>query len=325
MSPNFVSTTYRGGEPVAEVVRSGFVESVHRGSIAVVDSAGALVAAVGDADSPVFARSAIKPVLAVAMLHAGWKPHTHSELAVATASHWGESMHVKQVEAVLSGAGLDEHALQCPLALPSDPASRDAIVASGGGERRVYMTCSGKHAAMLATCVANGWDTDTYREPNHPLQELAASLIEQLSGEPITATGVDGCGVPTFAVSLTGMARAAASLVESAEGTDERAVADAMRAHPQLVEGTNRIDGRAMEAVPGLLAKFGAEGLHLLAAPGAGAVAVKIDDGAGRASMPVALRAFATLGTLPMSDTDRDSVKDLSAPENWGGYVRSLL
>jgi L-asparaginase II len=328
--PETSSAVYRGGDDVAEIVRSGFAESFHRGSVAVVDPAGALVASVGDAASPVFPRSAIKPVLAVAMLRAGWKAGSAAELAIAAASHQGEPMHVEQVEAILSGAGLSDHALQCPPDLPTDPTARHSLIAAGGGARRVYMTCSGKHAAMLATCVANGWDTETYRELDHPLQKLAASLIEELTGESIAATGVDGCGVPIFAVSLTGLARASSRLVEGAEGTEEWAVADAMRAYPRLVEGTDRIDARAMEAIPGLLAKFGAEGVHLLAAPGVGAVAVKIDDGAGRASMPVALRAFTTLGHLPVPESAKHVVEDLVGPEMWGGgqpvgRLRTLL
>lgn len=330
MSPEPSAAVYRGGDNVAEIVRSGFTESFHRGSVAVVDPAGALIASVGDAASAVFPRSAIKPVLAVAMLRAGWKPNSAAELAIGSASHRGEPMHVEQVEAILSGAGLSDQALQCPPDLPTDPTARRSLIVAGGGARRTYMTCSGKHAAMLATCVANGWDTDTYRALDHPLQELAASVIEELTGESIAATGVDGCGVPIFAVSLTGLARASSRLVEAAEGTEERAVADAMRAHPRLVEGTDQIDVRAMEAVPGLLAKFGAEGLHLLAAPGAGAVAVKIDDGASRASMPVALRAFTTLGRLTVPESAESAVADLVRPEMWGGgqpvgSLRTLL
>ncbi|MFJ8748400.1 asparaginase [Streptomyces sp. NPDC102441] len=324
MSPE-PSAVYRGGDPVAEVLRSGFAESFHRGSVAVVDSTGAPVASVGDAASPVFPRSAVKPVLAVAMLRAGWKPANSAQLAISSASHHGEPIHLEQVEAILAGAGLGDDALQCPPDLPGDPASRRAVIAAGGEARRAYMTCSGKHSAMLATCVANGWDTATYREFDHPLQKLAASVVEELTGEPIAATGVDGCGVPVFAVSLTGLARASSRLVEAAEGTEERAVADAMRAHPRLVEGTGRTDARAMEAVPGLLAKFGAEGVHLLAAPGAGAVAVKIDDGAGRASMPVALRAFTTLGGLTVPESAKRAVEDLIRPDMWGGRLRTLL
>ncbi|WEH39576.1 asparaginase [Streptomyces sp. NBC_01218] len=330
MSSAPTDAVYRGGVPIAETVRSGFTESFHRGSVAVTDSSGTLIAGVGDAVSPVFPRSAIKPVLAVAMLRAGWKPCDEAELAVASASHCGEPMHVERVEKILADAGLDGDALRCPPDLPMDPAASRAIVAAGGEARRVYMTCSGKHAAMVATCAVNGWDTGTYLEPGHPLQRHAASVIEELTGETIVATGVDGCGVPIFAVGLTGLARAMTRLVEAPEGTDERAVADAMRAHPRLVEGTGRTDVLAMEAVPGLLAKFGAEGLHLLAAPGAGAVAVKVDDGANRASMPVALAAFTTLGHLTVPPSAQEAVAKLIRPEIQGGgrrvgHIRTLL
>ncbi|MCJ1677463.1 HAD-IA family hydrolase [Streptomyces sp. APSN-46.1] len=330
MSSAPADAVYRGGDPIAEIVRSGFTESFHRGSVAVTDSAGTLIARVGDAVSPVFPRSAIKPVLAVAMLRAGWKPAGDAELAVAAASHRGEPAHVERVEKVLSDAGLDGDALRCPPDFPMDPAAARAIVAAGGEARRVYMTCSGKHAAMLATCVANGWDTATYLELDHPLQKLAASVIEELTGETVAATGVDGCGVPIFAVGLTGLARAMSRLVEALEGTEERAVADAMRAHPHLVEGTDQTDVRAMQAVPGLLAKFGAEGLHLLAAPGAGAVAVKVDDGMNRASMPVALDAFITRGHLTVPESAKEAVEKLVRPEIWGGgrvvgHIRTLL
>ncbi|MFE0775979.1 HAD-IA family hydrolase [Streptomyces sp. NPDC058861] len=321
---------YRGGVPVAELIRSGFTESFHRGSVAVTDPTGSPIAGVGDAVAPVFPRSAIKPVLAVAMLRAGWKPAGTAELAVAAASHRGEPAHVERVEAILAAAGLDGDALRCPPDLPTDPAASRAVVAAGGDARRTYMTCSGKHAAMLATCVANGWDTGTYLELDHPLQKSAASVIEELTGEQVAATGVDGCGVPIFAVGLTGLARAMARLVEAPGGTEERAVADAMRAHPHLVEGTDQTDVRAMEAVPGLLAKFGAEGLHLLAAPGAGAVAVKIDDGASRASMAVALDAFTTLGRLTVPESAKEAVEKLIRPEIRGGgrpvgHLRTLL
>ncbi|WP_425575566.1 asparaginase [Streptomyces gobitricini] len=324
------AAVYRGGDPIAEVVRSGFTESFHRGSVAVTDSAGTLIARVGDAVSPVFPRSAIKPVLAVAMLRAGWKPAGDAELAVAAASHRGEPAHVERVERILADAGLDGDALRCPPDFPMDPAAARAIVAAGGEARRVYMTCSGKHAAMLATCVANGWDTATYMEPGHPLQKLATSVIEELTGETVAATGVDGCGVPVLAVGLTGLALAMSRLVEASEGTEERAVADAMRAHPHLVEGTDQTDARAMRAVPGLLVKFGAEGLHLLAAPGAGAVAVKVDDGASRASMPVALDAFITRGHLTVPESAKEAVEKLIRPEIRGGgrqvgHLRTLL
>lgn len=325
-----MSTAYRGGEPVAELVRSGFAESFHRGSVAVTDPTGELTSSVGDVASPVFPRSANKPIQAVALLRAGWEPDSDADLAIAASSHRGEPMHLERIESILGHAGLKEDRLQCPPDLPGDPASRRSVIAAGGPARRAYMTCSGKHAAMLAACVANDWDLDTYMEPNHPLQDRIAAVVEEMTGESIAAVGVDGCGAPVFAVSLTGMARAASRMVEAEAGTDERAVADAMRTHPLLIEGSDRADSLAMEAVPGLLAKFGAEGVHILAAPRIGAVAVKIDDGAGRASMPVALRAMTAVAGLPVPEAAKFTVEDLVWPEVFGadqpvGRLRTLL
>lgn len=325
-----MSPTYRGGEPVAEIVRSGFAESLHRGSVAVTDPSGELTASVGDAASPVFPRSANKPMQAVAMLRAGWEPASEADLAIAAASHKGEPFHLERVDSVLSHAGLGEDSLQCPPDLPGDPAARRTVVARGGEARRVYMNCSGKHAGMLAACAAAGWDTESYRDPGHPLQELIAATVEELTGESVRAVGVDGCGAPVLAISLTGLARAFARLVTAEEGTHERRVVDAMRAHPRLVDGSEAPDHRSMSAVPGLVAKGGAEGVHALAVPGAGAVAVKIDDGAGRASMPVALRALDTMAGYEFPAESKPVVEAMSWPEVYGGgqpvgRLRTLL
>lgn len=213
------ATAYHGGDFVAEVVRSGFAESFHRGSVAVTDPEGRLLASIGDVTGPVFPRSSAKPLQSLAMLRAGWKPDSDADLAIASASHKGEPMHVAQVDSVLSHAGLGEDQLQCPPDLPGDPASRRAVIAVGGGARRVYMNCSGKHSGMLATCAANDWDLSTYREPLHPLQEQITDTVEEMCGEPVAATGVDGCGAPVLAVGLHGLARAYARLVEADEGT----------------------------------------------------------------------------------------------------------
>ncbi|HEU5127520.1 MAG TPA: asparaginase [Glycomyces sp.] len=321
---------YHGGDFVAEVVRSGYTESFHRGSVAVAGPDGRLLAAIGDVAGPVFTRSSAKPLQALAMLRAGWKPDSSADLAIGSASHKGEPMHVMQVDSVLSHAGLGEDQLQCPPDLPGDPAARRAVIAVGGGARRVYMNCSGKHAAMLATCAANDWDPATYREPMHPLQERIAATVEEMCGESVAAVGVDGCGAPVLAVSLRGLARAYTRLVEAAAGTPERTVADAMRAHPQLIDGSEGSDSRSMRALPGLLAKVGAEGLHAVAVPGVGAVAVKIDDGAGRASMPVALRALQTMAGYTFPESSKGAVESLLWPEVYGGgqpvgRLRTLL
>ncbi|RRR99631.1 asparaginase [Glycomyces terrestris] len=326
-----MSASYRGGEPVAQVVRSGFAESFHRGSVAVTDPAGNLVASIGDTGSPVFPRSSNKPMQALAMLRAGWEPGSEADLAIAAASHRGEPFHLERVRSVLAGAGLGEEHLQCPPDLPGNPDARNAVVALDGPEpKRVYMNCSGKHSGMLAACAAAGWDLAAYRDPEHPLQELVTATVEELTGDAVEHVGVDGCGAPVLAVSLHGIARAFARFVEAPEGTPERRVADAMRAHPHLIDGTNGPDNRSMTAVPGLLAKGGAEGFHVVAVPGVGAAAVKIDDGAGRASMPVALRALATMAGWEVPLAAKPEIDALTWPEVLGGgepvgRVRTLL
>ncbi|GIF24198.1 L-asparaginase II [Actinoplanes tereljensis] len=278
---------------IAEVVRSGFVESVHHGSVAVLADGGE---SRGDVTTPIFPRSALKPLQTVGMLRAGLVPRDESDLAMISASHYGEALHVRRVREVLAAAGLEPGALRCPPALPLAEPSRDDWLRQQGGRERILMNCSGKHAGMLATCVANGWPTETYLDPDHPLQKALAEAVTELTGEPIAAVGVDGCGAPCFALSLTGLARAFRRLVEAAPGTYERRVADAMRAHPVLVAGTGVDDSVLMAAVPGLLAKGGAEGVVAVAVPGVGAVTLKVDDGGMRARTPVLLAELRRLG-----------------------------
>ncbi|MFF4811557.1 asparaginase [Micromonospora chersina] len=288
--------TYEGGAPLAEVVRSGFVEGVHRGSVVVLDATGAPVSGAGDVASPIFPRSSNKPMQAIGMLRAGLPLTDPADVALASASHAGEEFHVERVTALLRGAGLTEEALHCPPDLPVGEAAREAVLRAGGGPTRTLMNCSGKHTAMLLTCLAAGWPLEGYWRPEHPLQQRLTAAIEEFTGETVAAVGVDGCGAPVLAVSLTGLARAFLRLVSAEPGTVERTVADAMRAYPELVGGTQADDTRLMRGVPGLLAKVGAEGVIAAAVPGVGAVALKIDDGAGRPRMPVLVSALRRLG-----------------------------
>ncbi|MFD2767667.1 asparaginase [Micromonospora eburnea] len=288
--------TYEGGVPLAEVVRSGFVEGIHRGSVVVLDGAGAPVAEAGDTAGPIFPRSSNKPMQAVGMLRAGLPLTDRADVALVSASHAGEEFHVERVTGLLGRAGLTEEALHCPPDLPVGDAAREAVLRAGGGPRRVQMNCSGKHTGMLLTCLAAGWPVDGYWRPEHPLQQRLTATIEEFTGESVAAVGVDGCGAPVLAVSLTGLARAFLRLVSAEPGTVERTVADAMRAYPELVGGTRADDTRLMRGVPGLLAKVGAEGVIAAAVPEVGAVALKIDDGAGRARMPVLVSALRRLG-----------------------------
>jgi L-asparaginase II len=281
---------------LAEVVRSGFVESRHHGSVVVLGAGGAVHDQVGDVTGPMFPRSSNKPLQTVGMLRAGLTPADGADLALISGSHRGEPFHVRRVRDILAAAGLGPGALRCPADLPLSLPDRDAVLRAHGGPEPILMNCSGKHAGMLATCVANGWPLDTYLDPKHPLQVAIAEAVAELAGEPIAATGVDGCGAPVFGFSLTALARAFLRLVDAPPGTAERRVADEMRAHPELVAGTGADDTVLMCAVPGLVAKGGAEGVVAVAARDVGAVAVKIEDGAMRARTPVLLSGLRRLG-----------------------------
>jgi L-asparaginase II len=292
----------RGGVPLAQVVRSGFVEGWHHGSVVVIDRAGTVVDAAGEVTAPIFPRSSNKPMQAVGMLRAGLRLTDPADLAVVCASHYGQDFHVARVRAMLRGAGLDESALRCPPDLPIDQDAREAVLRAGGGRSRIQMNCSGKHTGMLLTCVAAGWPVEGYCDPEHPVQVRLRAALEACTGEEVVAVGVDGCGAPLFTASLTGLAAGFLRLVGSAPGSVERTVADAMRASPELVAGTGAPDTRLMAEVPGLLAKSGAEGVCVVAVPETGAVALKIDDGAARARTPVLVSGLRRLGVDPPAD-----------------------
>ncbi len=282
---------------LAEAVRSGVVESTHTGSVLVVDGTGATVLARGDVDQPIFPRSSNKPLQAVALLGAGWQPADDEEVALSTGSHSGEPEHLAVVRRMLAGAGLDEDALACPPGLPLSEPAAHALLASGATASPLTMNCSGKHAAMLACCVANGWPTGGYLAPDHPVQQAIERTLADLAGESIAHVAVDGCGAPQHALSLRGLATAFTALV-----CDHPQVSDAMRAHPHLVGGTGRDVTALMERLPGLVAKDGAEGVYAVALADGSAVALKIADGAGRARTPVLVKALRLLGIEVLDD-----------------------
>jgi L-asparaginase II len=280
---------------VAHVVRSGFVESVHHGSVVALDAQGSILLTVGDVAGPIFPRSSSKPIQALAMLRAGLDLDGEL-LALAAGSHSGESFHLEGVRRILAGAGLSEQDLQNTPDLPYDELERTAWIASGRGATSLAQNCSGKHAAMLATCVAAGWDTATYLEPKHQLQLLVAQTLIELSGEPAAASGVDGCGAPVMAVSLTGLARVFSRFATAPEGTDEARVAAAIRAYPQWLGGTGREVTALIRGVPGLIAKDGAESVYAVGLADGRGVALKIADGAQRARPVVMAAALRRLG-----------------------------
>lgn len=280
---------------LAEVVRSGFTEGLHRGSLVLLDADGSVRRALGDVVSPVFPRSSNKPMQAAAVLRAGLDL-SGVRLALAAASHAGEDFHQLLAGTMLAEHGLGEADLRCPADLPLDQKALEAQLAAGRGRTKLAMNCSGKHAAMLAACVRQGWPMDSYLDPDHPLQRLVWESVEEATGEQVAHLGVDGCGAPLMALSLTGLARAFRAFVLAAAQTPERRVADAMRAHPEYVGGTEQPDTWLMRDLPGALSKAGAEGVQAVALADGRALAFKVDDGQARARGPVLAAALRELG-----------------------------
>ena len=279
---------------LVEVVRNGFVESVHRGRVAVTAPDGRLLSSVGAEFAPMYPRSSSKPLQAVGMLRAGLRLDGPL-LALVCASHSGEGFHIEGVRQILAGAGLDESALQTPPDWPLDDAAREAAIRAGASRSPLFMNCSGKHAGMLATAVATGGDVSTYRDPNSPTQLAILRGIDDLVHEQASNLAVDGCGAPLFAVSLYGLARAFGQLALAADGP-ERQVAEAIRQHPEHVSGTTRDELALHRAVPGLVGKAGAEAVYAVGLPDGRGVALKISDGNPRARAVVMAAVLRRLG-----------------------------
>lgn len=281
---------------VAEVVRSGFVEGHHHGSVVVTAPGGTVEWSLGVVDRPMFPRSSNKPMQAVGMLRNGLDLDGEL-LALAGASHSGEPFHLDGVRRILAGAGLDESALRTLPDYPIDDIARDDWIRSGGTKTPLTMNCSGKHAAMLATCVAAGWSTEDYLNPDHLVQKAIQAAIEDGAHEQVTTpVAVDGCGAPLLAISLAGLARAFGAYAAAAPDSYEGRVAKAFRAFPEYASGSRRDEAALMRAIPGLLCKAGAEGVYAVGLPDGRGVAVKIDDGTPRARAVVMAAALKRLG-----------------------------
>jgi L-asparaginase II len=291
-----VTATVPGLAELAAVRRSGLIESRHFGSLVALAPDGTALLELGDPDAVVLPRSTVKPLQALACLTAG-ATLAGPELAIAAGSHTGEDEHVRVVRGILATAGVDDEALGCPVDRPEDEATFERLVRAGEPRSRVRMNCSGKHAAMLLAAAANGWATEGYLDLSHPVQVHVRETMAALTGVPVGHDAVDGCGAPLFGTTVRGIARAFGRLVLAAEGTPERAVADAMRANPFYVGGTGHQNSTLMETVPGALAKGGAEGVIGVAAADGTAVAMKIVDGSPRATTLIALRVLEALGT----------------------------
>lgn len=291
---------------LAVVERSGFIESRHSGAAVVLSADGVAFERLGDVDALILPRSSLKPLQALACMTAG-APLEGEQLVLATSSHAGTDRHVSVVRDMLAAARLGEEDLGCPPAWPLDQATRDELVRDHSEPSRIRMNCSGKHAAMLLTCVTTGWDPRGYLDPEHPLQVHIREVIERLIGEKVAATAVDGCGAPVYAMSLLGLSKAIHRIGTASQtspfalhrhaGTLVRAV----REHPWAIDGPGRPDTVAIERL-GVFCKTGAEGVMVMVAPDGTTVALKMLDGSGRAATAVALRLLERAGALASSD-----------------------
>jgi L-asparaginase II len=293
--------------PLVRVVRSGLEESVHVGHVAVCDSDGRLIAAMGDPDRLVFARSSMKPIQASVSLGRIGVDLPDELIAISAASHHAEPRHLNAVRRLLRAGGVTQSALRCPPALP---AHADDIARTGARRRRIFYNCSGKHAAMLGACAAAAWPLETYVERDHPLQREIEKAVVRATDVQDPTIGVDGCGVPVFGLTLRAMATAFARLARPERlgplASKANRVVAAMRAHPFLIAGTNGADTVVMEAARGVVCKYGAEALHCAGVLEQGiGVAVKIADGGERAAGPALVRALTLLEALTRDERER--------------------
>jgi L-asparaginase II len=292
----------RAGEVLLEVIRNEMVESIHNGHLLILDSSGNDLLKLGDVDELIYPRSAVKSLQASAMLRAGLKL-TGPQLALACASHAGSQAHLDGALSILRGAGVDESALRNTPDKPLDPKERAAW--GDKAPTSLAANCSGKHSAMVATCVTNGWELESYKKPDHPLQRVIAAEFEKLSGEKITKVGVDGCGAALFAISLRALANAVRNLTLSNEPIHQEVV-NACRDNPVMVSGIGRLPTLLMQKVPGLFVKDGAEGVMIMSTPKGEVIVWKMSDGSQRGNSPLSI---ATLSHLGISvDLERENV-----------------
>lgn len=288
----------QGPPVIVRVLRGGVVESVHRGHVVVADAEGRVHAVVGAVCRDTYLRSAAKPFQAAAVLDLLDQHHVTVPgpgVAIACASHTGTDDHLIEAAHLLALAGLDESALRCPPALPSDTAALCQATAAAP----LAHNCSGKHAAFLLAHSAAGHDPAGYLEPASALQARVRDRMAAVLGATLDGPGVDGCGAPAWRAPLGAVAVGFARLAAGHDATLAR-IRDAMRAHPLLVGGAGTIDARLMDAAP-VVAKRGAEGVLGvgLCDPGRDplGIAVKVDDGAERATGPVAAAVLEALGS----------------------------
>lgn len=306
---------------LVETLRGNWVENIHRGSIAICDATGDLKAAIGDVGHPVFPRSAIKALQALAIFRSGAAQKYDLDdqaIALACASHFGEPGHVEIVARTLAMLGLSDADLECGTHPPTAASARELLRAKKAPPSALHNNCSGKHTGMLATALALGVPTKDYVTRNHPVQKLVRACVEEVIGQSLTEDrcGTDGCSIPTWAAPLDTFAAAFARMATGQRLPADLAAAstrifDAATANPFLIRGTDSLDTEVMQAFGGrLMLKIGAEGVFCGALRNSGlGFALKIDDG----NMVAAECAVANL-LLAIAKPDS---KERSALDKW--------
>lgn len=326
---------------LVEVSRGTRVESKHRGAYAVVDAKGGIVAAAGDIDVPVFPRSAVKAFQAIPLFESGAADKyqlTDAEIALCVASHSGEPEHAATAAGILKKAGLDKEALECGAHWPMGDAATRALAAKHEEPTALHNNCSGKHSGFLCFACAADFDPKGYVGRAHPVQREIKIVCEAMTGATLgdDVCGTDGCSIPTYAAPLHGIAQGFAKLgtgygLEPKRAEAARRIFKAVAAHPFMVAGTGRFDTDAMNILrERVFMKTGAEGVYCASFPELGyGIALKIDDGATRASQAVMEALIAKF--LPLDDETKLKLRALGEPhlKNWNkievGTVRAVL
>ncbi len=285
-------------EPLFEATRGNIVESVHYGSIAVVDSSGKLISSYGDPQLVTFLRSSAKPFQALPFVERGGVEYfgfTPRELAISCASHEGSDLHVQIVEGIQKKVGVEESQLQCGVHMPSDVDAFKSLIINNQQPTPNRNNCSGKHTAMLAHAKMRGLPVENYLDIHHPVQQDILATFAQMCQIPMEEVelGTDGCSAPNFAVPLYHAALGMARLCDPRELIELRAsachrITSAMTAHPEMVSGYGEFDEQLMRVGAGrIVCKRGAEGYQIIGllpgalrsdSPGIG-IALKVSDG----------------------------------------------
>jgi L-asparaginase II len=322
---------------LAEATRGGATESEHRGALAVMDADGKAVLALGATDRAIFPRSAIKGLQALPLIETGAADRyglTQAELALACSSHAGEARHAETAASMLAKAGRDMSCLECGIHWPSNEHAARQLAASGREPTALHNNCSGKHSGFICVACATNTDPKGYIGPDHSVQRRIKGILEEMMGVslPDASRGTDGCSIPTYATPLTGLATAFARFGSGAKLSADRAAAakrlrEAAAAEPFMVAGSRRFDTDVMQALgTKVFTKTGAEGVYCAALPEQGlGVALKCDDGAGRAAQ--AVMASVILAFVPLTEEQRKVVAGHAdkAITNWNGIETGRL